>query len=266
VIGRSTAVDITLLDAGISRRHARIEQADGGLLIRDLDSQNGTWVDEQRVTQTEPLPPTCRVRLGTTTVVQITSLDEMGLRAHRKLRQTLLLDPLTGTGKRGFLELRLREEVSYSHRHAAPLAVMMVDVDDFKAINDRYGHANGDLVLAHVGLTLRKVLRVEDSVFRYGGDEFCVLVRNADVRGIEAMARRLRQMLSDTTLLAGDQEFGVRVSIGAAGTRRVAEPSLADATDDGDDELVEYDLVSRADRALYTAKRAGRDRVHVDWN
>jgi diguanylate cyclase (GGDEF)-like protein len=267
VIGRGEGVEVAFVDFGVSRAHVRISRAPDGYSIKDLDSHNGTWVDEIRLEGTVQLAPHCRIRLGPSTVIQFAALDEMGVTAFDKLRAALLLDPLTGTGKRSFLERRLREEFAYSQRHGTPLAVMLVDVDHFKNINDDLGHTVGDRALAHVAGVLKEVVRREDCVFRYGGDEFCVIVRGTESAGLVAMARRLRSALHAAPLMLEDGELRITASIGVAGAvlHREELPSSRETFDE-DDVNTESDLVTLADRALYLAKRRGRDRVHTLWS
>jgi len=267
VLGRGDGVDVAFVDYGVSRAHVRISRTPDGFVIKDLDSHNGTWIDDIRLQGTGQLAPHCRIRLGPTTVLQFAALDEMGVAAFDKLRAALLLDPLTGTGKRSFLERRLREEFAYSQRHGTPLAVMLVDVDHFKNINDDLGHTVGDRALAHVAAVLKHVVRCEDSVFRYGGDEFCVIVRGTESAGLVAMARRLRTALHAAPLVLEDGELRITASIGVAGAvlHRDELPSSRETFDE-EDVREESDLVSLADRALYLAKRRGRDRVHTLWS
>lgn len=165
-------------------------------------------------------------------------------RAHRR-RSTL--DPLTGLYNRNALEQRLAEldgspcdpERGQSH------ALLLCDLDHFKRVNDRLGHAAGDAVLRDVAYTMRSVLRAGDSIYRIGGEEILVVLPGATKPDAEAVAERLRNAVSKLRTVG----LGVTVSIGAA----VTKPSAVDADD----------LVARADAALYSAKANGRDMVFV---
>jgi diguanylate cyclase (GGDEF)-like protein len=165
-------------------------------------------------------------------------------RAHRR-RSTL--DPLTGLHHRNALEQRLAElDGQPSGGAGRTHALLLCDLDHFKQVNDRFGHAAGDAVLQDVAYTMRSVLRAGDSIYRIGGEEILVVLPGATEEDAVGVAERLRRAVS------GRRPRGVEVtiSVGAA----VSRPERVD-TDD---------LVARADAALYTAKAAGRDRVAVN--
>jgi two-component system, cell cycle response regulator len=172
VMGRADEAELVFSDATISRAHARLDLQKGHFYLRDLESMNGTYVDDKRLWGVMRLPSSCRVRLGRRTVFQFTAVDQLGADSFLQLRHALFIDPLTGTGNRSFLEQRLREELSFGWRHREPVAVLLIDLDHFKNINDRFGHVSGDHVLRGVGAILRDTVRTEDSVYRFGGEEF----------------------------------------------------------------------------------------------
>lgn len=154
-----------------------------------------------------------------------------------RLRALALTDALTGLPNRRYLEERLAGEIGRSSRYGHPLAVLVVDVDDFKRINDTWGHAKGDEVLVWVARFLRSQLRTHDVVGRTGGDEFVAILPSTDRDGAELLATRLREALD---ALRGQKDHPVRLSIGAA--------SLGPGAGDAET------LLSAADRAMYVAK------------
>jgi len=161
------------------------------------------------------------------------------------LREALALDALTGIASRPYCEARLQQEIKIARDGAAPLTVLMVDLDHFKLVNDRLGHAAGDRVLACVGQVLAGELRGDDVAARWGGEEFVVLLPGAAAEEAEAVAERLRtQVRIATAQLEGGAP--VTASIGLAQWREGEGGS---------------ELVGRADAALYASKRSGRDRV-----
>jgi diguanylate cyclase (GGDEF)-like protein/putative nucleotidyltransferase with HDIG domain len=156
--------------------------------------------------------------------------------AYQQARVAATTDALTGLMNHGALQLRVREEISRAGRSGEPLACLLLDLDDFKAVNDEQGHQAGDEQLRLVAAALRRELRDHDIVARYGGDEFVVLLPGADADG----GRRVADRIAAAT--------PARCSIGLA---QWAEPLSAD------------ELLHRADRALLLAKRTGKQRVAV---
>jgi diguanylate cyclase (GGDEF)-like protein len=156
-------------------------------------------------------------------------------------------DALTGAASRRHLLAQGAQEVGRARRHAVPLSVLMLDVDHFKAINDRHGHAAGDAALQALVAACRGQLRGTDVVGRLGGEEFALLLPHTGAEGAVAFAERLREALAALVVEGPSGPFRFTVSLGAA--------ELAD-TDAGLEALL-----ARADAALYRAKREGRNRV-----
>lgn len=166
--------------------------------------------------------------------------------AYERLRQLSRVDALTGVVNRATFEQELLGALALAQRSGTPTALLFLDLDHFKRINDTLGHAVGDAVLASVAQALEMRVRASDRVGRWGGEEFLVLCPDTDEPGAAALAETLRQVIAALPRQGG---FPVSVSIGVAVARR-------------GDERPES-LVSRADTALYRAKAAGRDRVGV---
>lgn len=170
-------------------------------------------------------------------------------RQEDRLRRLSVTDPLTALANRRELERRLADERARARRHRQPTAVLLIDVDRLKDINDQRGHRAGDQALLAVAEALRAVTRATDLPARLGGDEFALLAPETSARDACSLASRLRAALAEST--AGP---GVTVSIGIA-DRAMAGPRGWDDPDA---------LLEAADRALYLAKAEGRDRVVVD--
>ena len=162
------------------------------------------------------------------------------------LEQLTLLDDLTGLPNRRFLRKRMQEEFSRAQRHHFPLACVLYDLDNFKQVNDQWGHARGDEALQQVARLLQANVRTSDVVARYGGEEFVVLLPMTDEPGALAEARRICRLLRAHPLAAG-AAGGVRVSA-SAGVGVYPGPDINTAED----------LLYQADRALYRAKDAGK--------
>jgi two-component system, cell cycle response regulator len=265
-VGRDEASKLRFSDPTVSRRHARLTLHDNAFQLVDLDSANGTFVDEARVDGTIRLPSSCRLRFGPRTVVQFSAVDEMGSQAFERLRRALFMDPLTGSGNRTFLDLRMREEISFGRRHGQTIAVLLADLDHFKRINDRFGHVIGDRFLKRVGQILADCVRTEDSVYRYGGEEFCVLVRGIGLAGLIRMAERIRVAIEAFELPVADEVANLTVSLGIASlVPGEDEPEGSTLAMDMDEEPADVasQLIRRADAALYLAKGRGRNCIEV---
>jgi diguanylate cyclase (GGDEF)-like protein len=165
--------------------------------------------------------------------------------ANRRLANVALTDLLTGLPNRRSAMDQLEQAWSAATRSGQPLAVMVVDIDHFKSINDTYGHAAGDMVLREAAATLRASARREDSVCRIGGEEFLVICPNTDLKSAMQSAERLRTNMSAKRIALGQTDKAITVSIGVA----IREPDTVDLDA----------LVSSADQALYAAKDAGRN-------
>ena len=263
VFGRGDEADYPFADTTVSRAHARVRLRRGYFFLEDLDSANGTWLDGEKVIGEVRLPYSCRVQLGTRILLQFTAVDQMGADAFGKLRRALFIDPLTGVGNRAYMDMRLAEETAFAFRHRQRIGVLLADLDHFKDVNDTYGHAAGDLLLTEVGKLLQYCVRTEDSVFRYGGEEFCVLVRGEDVPGLVIMAERIRSAVGQFALEFEGGSIRITVSLGVAS--EVPDQPVPRKTVPGEtlDDTADQPLFVRADAALYRAKQGGRDRVEV---
>jgi len=168
------------------------------------------------------------------------------MRAEAEVREQALTDGLTGLGNRRALDEAMARMLARAQRQEQPsFAVMMADLDHFKSINDRFGHREGDLALAAFAARLKSGLRAQDQAFRYGGEEFSVLLPDSDAAGVLRLAERLRTLVARP---GSASEPAISASFGIA---------LWQAGDSADS------LFGRADRALYRAKQAGRDRVEL---
>jgi two-component system chemotaxis family response regulator WspR len=173
-------------------------------------------------------------------------LRQDNLRLVAELQRMALTDGLTGVGNRRAFDEALHQEVARARRQGASLALAMLDLDHFKAVNDRLGHPAGDEVLAAFAARLRSVTRDSDRLFRYGGEEFALLV-GGDVAAALVAAERIVRAIREEPFPTGAGLVGVTCSAGV---------SVLGPEDGGG-----AGLVARADAALYAAKRRGRDRV-----
>ncbi len=167
--------------------------------------------------------------------------------AETRLRRAAEIDPLTGVQNRGHFMERLKAEALSAQRYGYPLTMCICDLDGFKFVNDTYGHASGDQLLAAFGGILREAIRDQDVAGRYGGDEFCLFFPHTQASRAAWGVERIRSLLERMTFTTHKgEEFRATATFG-----------LADLPEDGD----EAALLAAADDALYRAKRAGRNRV-----
>jgi len=171
-----------------------------------------------------------------------------GERRVAELERMAFIDLLTGLGSRQFGERQLESALSELDRHGRAFGLLMLDIDDFKRVNDIWGHETGDAVLRAVGRTLAGAARGEDFIARWGGEEFVVLVRESGVPGLSAAGERIRRLVAAASVSLPDAEVGVTVSVGGT----IAHP----------DETA-LELLRRADALLYESKGRGRNCVTV---
>ncbi|MES2825521.1 MAG: GGDEF domain-containing protein [Pseudomonadota bacterium] len=167
---------------------------------------------------------------------------------YQSAMQMALLDPLTRLGNRAALNNALHRELQLAQRHQYELSLLMIDVDHFKMINDQHGHSRGDEVLQAIARTIANVCRETDISFRYGGEEFVVLLRKTNETGACIIGERLRNEISKITMQQHGRSIQPTVSIGIS-TRASNQKEHIDQ------------LFDRADKALYHAKRRGRNCV-----
>ena len=155
-------------------------------------------------------------------------------------------DPLTGALNRQGMDEAMERELSQVRRKETPLSVALLDIDNFKKLNDTQGHATGDQALAHLATVARESMRPQDTLARYGGEEFVILMPDTPLeRGVDAMTR-LQRELTRRFFLAGTEKLLITFSAG------VAQLSEGESG---------ADAIKRADQAMYLAKRAGKNRV-----
>ena len=176
----------------------------------------------------------------------MTVLGWVNARIARELRQLATIDELTGLSTRRHFFAQARSRLDARPADDGSIGLLMLDLDGFKQINDRFGHGVGDRALAHFGETLRRGLSPADLAGRYGGEEFCALVRRDSEDEIGACAEAIRWAVADNPLLADGQAIPMTVSIGLSSTREAA--SLED-------------LLVIADRRVNLAKSMGRDQI-----
>jgi diguanylate cyclase (GGDEF)-like protein len=248
-IGRSASVRISLPEVlSLSRKHARLRYAGAAVTIEDLGSTNGTYVNGQ------PIHGHTILRSGDrfqTAAVHFKFLHEQDVESayHLAIYELVARDGLTEIYNKRKYEEEVQREFARAVRHHRPLSLVIFDLDEFKQINDTYGHLCGDFVLKQVASLARDLVRPEQILARVGGDEFVILAPETGAAGAEAMATKLRDRVIGLDHRYGDLRISVSCSFGVA--------ELDDAM------TAPQDLYHAADTALLLAKRNGRNRVAV---
>ncbi|KPW58214.1 GGDEF domain-containing protein [Pseudomonas caricapapayae] len=235
--------------SGLVYRHA---ESDLNLRLGEMSSDSATFhlrhegkcIGELEFQGARPFDPRQLSDLESLLVCLVYPL--LNALLYRIATQTALRDPLTSTGNRIAMDQGLAREIEISRRHKQPLSLLMLDIDHFKKVNDEYGHHTGDDVLKTVAQSLKAQLRNIDRVFRYGGEEFVVILSNTGSNSAELIGERLRQAVRNLEFRELDPALTMTVSLGCS-TLLPAE--TADS------------LLRRADNALYVAKREGRNRL-----
>jgi two-component system cell cycle response regulator len=247
VMGRGEKVDVRLIDEGLSREHACIVKEGGRFVVEDLASTNGTYCNGGRVTR-HALTEGDKILLGSTTILKFTYQDRLDEAFQRQMSESALRDGLTHAYNKRYFGDRLDGELQYAQRHDAPLALVLLDIDHFKAINDRHGHPAGDEVLVQLAALVMSMLRESDLFARYGGEEFAIIAPATDLDAIRPLCERLRAAIEAHPFVHEGTRIPVTASFGVA---RAPAPGAASSAE----------FVAAADEALYAAKRGGRNRV-----
>jgi two-component system cell cycle response regulator len=250
-LGRSADSSFQISDITVSRQHAFLSVDEiGTIYLRDDGSTNGTFVNGKRVTAygQVSLNDGDRIQLGTSVVLKLARLDPNDELFQREMFERTVRDNLTGLYNRAYL---INQIALLAERNAAQgmgLAVLMLDIDHFKVVNDRYGHLVGDGVLREVASVIRESTRSEDLVARFGGEEFVVALPISVAHLALDRADRIRTNLAKRRIRTEGKEIQVTASIGLA----FGPPGRT---------RNEMALIMTADEALYQAKAQGRNCV-----
>ena len=246
VLGRDGECDIWVADLSVSRHHARFEADKDGFWVEDLGSTNGLFVNKVPVSR-------CRLRDGDdlrlgNCVYRFLDSGNVEAQYHALVRRLTVSDGLTQVPNRRYFEQVLTRELLRSTRYHRPLALVLFDIDHFKAINDERGHVAGDWTLRELAARIQANVRQEGLVARYGGEEFAVILPEAGLEAAAQVAERIRRRVAEQPFDYHGRMYSITVSLGVAATR-------------GEEPLTCEEFLGRADANLYQAKRQGRNRV-----
>jgi diguanylate cyclase (GGDEF)-like protein len=253
VVGRGPRCGVRVNDEGVSREHCQLVRElkpDGDkIILEDLGSTNGTFCNGIRVDRRE-LADGDKIMVGSTTILKFTYHDYLDEVFQRQMYESALRDGLTKVFNKKYFTDYLEKEFAYAARHSSPLALIFLDIDYFKRINDTHGHPAGDFVLSELSQLMATLVRTEDVLARFGGEEFTVLCRGTDLEGARIVAERLRRTIEAHTFSFGAKTIPVTISLGIAA---IPDTAIADHAA----------FLAAADKALYEAKRTGRNRVCI---
>ncbi len=256
ILGRALEAGIRLNDTRVSRRHAQISalqnpnKSTPDYLLTDLDSSNGTYLNGQKITQ-ETLQNGDKISIGKQ-ILRFELLDEIDREYQQQIRRLLAHDDLTGLlSSRSFFS-ELRRETTRASADGRSFCVLMMDMDFFKTVNDKYGHLTGSKNLEEVGNCITQTLRTGDVAARFGGEEFAAFLLDAELAQGLVAAERIRAVIQEN-------EFTVIKHGKPANTHKITiSIGVASFPNDSTDPI---ELVEMADSALYKAKQLGRNRV-----
>jgi diguanylate cyclase (GGDEF)-like protein len=248
VIGRSDGCDIAIHDNSISRRHAQVQLTPGGVSVTDLGSTNGTFLNGTLVASAV-LNDGDYLRVGNC-IYRFLAGGNVEAQYHEEIHRLTIIDGLTETHNKRYLLEFLDRELARAARYQRPLAMILLDIDHFKQINDRLGHLAGDYALRELAHCLKGRVRREELLARYGGEEFAIILPETSCAAAVRCAEGVRATAEGHPFEFDGERFTVTVSVGV-----VATPGHAAWTS--------QELILRADRALYRAKGEGRNRVCV---
>jgi two-component system, cell cycle response regulator len=253
VIGRGSECELQIDLPSISRVHAKITRDDAEYYIEDLNSTNGTYLERNRISQLTPLTDSVIIRLGEVVFkFLLPSSAEIGF--YTELYSIANKDPLTQLYNRRFFEDSSLSLLKFNSRCKNWVSIMLCDIDNFKTVNDTFGHPVGDSVLQKVAGALKNCIRTEDLLARIGGEEFVILLPNTDKLQVIHVANRI---LSETRKLAFQDLKGpksITLSLGVS----FQDYSQVDFHIDDLNRLVKF-----ADEALYISKNNGKDQYSI---
>jgi diguanylate cyclase (GGDEF)-like protein len=246
VLGRGNDCDIRINDHSVSRRHARIQPGADGYYAVDLQSTNGTFVND--------IPASiCKLKDGDylrvgNCIYRFLAGGNVEAEYHEEIYRLTIIDALTEIHNKRYLLEFLDRELARSARYRRPLALILFDLDRFKSVNDELGHLGGDCTLRELAACVKGQIRKEELFARYGGEEFVIVLPETALEGGLAVADRVRLQVEKHAFQFEGKSYSVTISLGLA-------------TTGGDSSLTPNDLIRMADEKLFRAKDEGRNRV-----
>lgn len=247
IIGRSPSCQIHIDNASVSRQHARIDRDEAGVYFAtDLQSTNGTFVNDVPANQTI-MKDGDYLKVGNC-IYRFLAGGNIEADYHEVIYNLTIIDALTSCPNKRFFNEFLDREIARSNRHKRPLSVLMIDIDNFKTVNDTMGHLAGDAALKAMATLIRETIRREELFSRFGGEEFAIILPETKIEQALILAEKIRAIVENNQFEFESKRFNITVSIGVA-------------TTDGNPPATIDHLIQQSDARLYMAKNAGRNKV-----
>jgi diguanylate cyclase (GGDEF)-like protein len=248
LIGRQVAADVYLKENNVSRNHARIIKENYSFFIEDLESKNSTFVNGVRVVNRQLLKDGDLIIIGKV-ILKFSVQSKVDKLFYDEIYSSKY-DELTGLVGRKFFQKHLTLEFARARRYGHSLSLLIMDVDDFKKVNDQHGHHVGDMVLNFIGQTIAHSVRKDvDVPARYGGEEFAVLLPEVSLYAAQNVAQKIRSRIEKSFMTYNEYLLQVTLSIGVSSNREGIFNS--------------EELVRKADSKLYSVKHSGKNRVEI---
>lgn len=248
-IGRAPTATIYINDAGVSRQHAKCIQSADKIEIEDLGSSNGTFVNDQKISSRTNLRDGDMVRFGTV-MLKFFSHDNAENALVDEIYRRSIIDAGTQIFNKRYiietLDTEFKASKTYEQR---PLSVILFDLDFFKKMNDQNGHNAGDFILKEVAQLAKSAMRKDDTVGRFGGEEFCAILPNTDARAAYDLADRVRSAIDAHIFDFEGKKLKQTISAGVSQLLNVHQSPT--------------ELLEDADKKLYKSKHEGRNRVTI---
>jgi diguanylate cyclase (GGDEF)-like protein len=245
VLGRVEGVHILVQDMSVSRRHARFSRSPSHWIIEDMGSANGTYVQERKVSRAE-LNHGDMLRLGNIVFKYFADGSSEGALVDNIYKRATI-DPTTGIYNKNYLRDELESHFKLARNYHRPLSLLIFDLDHFKKVNDTHGHNCGDEVLKQSAELAKGVIRKNDVLARFGGEEFVVILPETDIKAAFELAERIRFAFDQFKFKYQGKTLEQTVSVGVA----QFQPAMQKCED----------LLEVADQKLYASKRSGRNKV-----
>ena len=248
VAGRSPSLAFNINDPSVSRNHVKFCYKGTDVEVEDLNSTNGTFINERKLNKPDVLRDGDMVRIGTI-VFKFFAQGSMESLFHDRIYRMATIDATTQIFNKKYLMETLEAEFKIAKTYGRPLSLIMYDLDFFKKVNDTHGHNAGDFILKECSQIAKASVRKQDTLGRFGGEEFGIVLPDSEMRAAAEMAERIRKAVGAHPFQFENKVIQQTISMGVA----QLTPQVASV----------QDFLDIADKKLYRSKGAGRNQVTI---